>query len=113
MFVVSALVPPSHFASSAQLGGLDRIPSIIGATHSLCRVDKGATTGHPGSPNRWLALHQPQQDMKERMKENQAIKMLHHDSVRGSSPVNVVSDPSCARYVTIFVQSCLPIGSTF
>lgn len=99
MFVVLDLVPPSHFASSAQFAGPNRIPTTTGTTQSLRRV----TSGDPGSSNPWLALSQPQQEIMERRKENQRIKMLHHDSVRGNSPVDAVSDLLRARYVTVFI----------
>lgn len=105
MFVVSDLVPPSHFASSAQFAGLNRIPSAIGTTQSLRRVNQGVTSGDPGSSDPWLALSQPQQGIKERRKDNQLMKMLHRDTVPGSSPVNAASEHLGARYVSVFIFS--------
>lgn len=102
MFVVSDLMPPSHFASSAQIAGPNRIPSTIGTTQSLRRVNQGVTSGDPASSKPWLALSQPQQEIMKGRRENQRIKMLHHDSVRGSSPVDAVSDLLRSRYVTVF-----------
>lgn len=101
MFVVLDLVPPSHFASSAQFAGPNRIPPLFGTTLSFRRATQGVTSGDPGSSNPWLALS-PQQEVMERKKENQMIKMLHHDSVRESSSVDAASDLR-ARYVTVFV----------
>lgn len=114
MFVVSDLVPPSHFVSSAQLTGLNRISSAVGTTQPLRRVNQGVTSGDPCSPGPWLALSQPQQEIKERRKGNQIIKMLHHDTVRGSSPVNAVSDHLGAMYVTVVICfSCLTFREHF
>lgn len=107
MFVVSDLMPPSHFASSAQFAGPNRIPSTIGTTQSLRRVNQGVTSGDPASSKPWLALSQPQQEIMKGRRENQRIKMLHHDSVRGSSPVDAVSDLLRSRYVTVFCFFCL------
>lgn len=102
MFVVSALMPPSHFASSAKFAGPNRIPSTIGTTQSLRRVNQGVTSRDPASSKPWLALSQPQQEIMKGRRENQRITMLDHDSVRGSSPVDAVSDLLRSRYVTVF-----------
>lgn len=114
LFVVSDLVPPSHFVSSAQFAGLNRIPSAIGTTQPLRRVNQGVTSGYPGSSGPWLALNEPHQEIKERRKENQMIKMLHNDTVCGSSPANAVSDLLGARYVKILIfTSCLTSREQF
>lgn len=102
MFVVSGLMPPSHFASSAQFAGPNRIPSAFETTHSLRRVNRGATSGDPASFHPWLALSQPQQEIMEGRRENQRIKMLHLDGARGSSPVDAISDILRARCVAVF-----------
>lgn len=96
--VASNLMPPSHFASSAKFAGPNRIPSTIGTTQSLRRVNQGVTSGDPASSKPWLALSQPQQEIMKGRRENQRIKMLHHDSARGSSPVDAVSDLLRSRW---------------
>lgn len=97
-------MPPSHFASSAQFAGPNRVVTTSGTTPALHWVSQGLSSRDPSSPNPWLAISQAQQEIMELRKENQKIKMLYQASVRGSSPKDARSDFR-ARYVELFSKS--------
>lgn len=97
-------MPPSHFASSAQFAGQNRVVTTSGTTPPLHWVSQGLSSRDPSSPNPWLAISQAQQEIMELRKENQRIKILYQDSVHGSSPKDAKS-AFRPRYVTLLFLS--------
>ncbi|XP_074467133.1 coiled-coil alpha-helical rod protein 1 [Sebastes fasciatus] len=89
------LVPPSHFASSAQSAGAHRGVQIAGTPLPISWINPGVTSvpsGDPSPANPWLAITQAQQEILELRKENQRIMVLQGDSIRGRIPVDHPSD---------------------
>lgn len=99
------LVPPSHFASSAQFAGPHRVVQIPGTTPPISWINPGVTSGDPSCPNPWLAISQAQQEILELRKENQRIVMLQKDNIRGRIPVHSPSDLR-ARYPKYVFFKC-------
>lgn len=94
------LVPPSHFASSAQFAGPHRVVQNSGTMPPVSWTNTGMAStpsGDPSPPDPWLAISQAQQEILELRKENQRIMMLQKDSIRGRIPREPLSDPR-ARY---------------
>lgn len=104
-------MPPSHFASSAQPVGAHRGIQVSGTPPSSWinpRVSS-AQSGDPSSANPWLVITQARQEILELRKENQRMRILQGDNVRGRTPVDHPSDFG-ARYPTIFfIWSGIPL----
>lgn len=103
------LVPPSHFASSAQFAGPHRVVQIPGTTPPISWINPGVTSGDPSFPNPWLAISQAQQEILELRKENQRIVMLQKDNIRGRIPVHSPSDLRARypKYVFLNVKNAI------
>ncbi|XP_042288219.1 coiled-coil alpha-helical rod protein 1 isoform X1 [Thunnus maccoyii] len=89
------LVPPSHFTSSVQPVGAHRGVQVSGTPPSISWINpnlSSAPSEDPGPANPWLAITQAQQEILELRKENQRMRILQRDSVRGRAPVDHPSD---------------------
>ncbi|KAM7374170.1 hypothetical protein PAMP_006844 [Pampus punctatissimus] len=89
------LVPPSHFSSSVQPVGAHRGIQLSGTPPSISWINpsvSSAPSGDPTPANPWVAITQAQQEILELRKENQRMKILQGDSIRGRTPVDHPSD---------------------
>ncbi|XP_062289453.1 coiled-coil alpha-helical rod protein 1 [Scomber scombrus] len=93
--IQDGLVPPSHFASSAQPVGAHRGIQVSGTPPSISWINpkvSSAQSGDPSSANPWLVITQAQQEILELRKENQRMRIMQRDTVRGRTPVDHPSD---------------------
>ncbi|KAM7397811.1 hypothetical protein PAMA_005912 [Pampus argenteus] len=89
------LVPPSHFSSSVQPVGAHRGIQLSGTPPSISWINpsvSSAPSGDPSPANPWLAITQAQQEILELRKENQRMKILQGDGLRGRAPIDHPSD---------------------
>lgn len=79
------LVPPSHFASTVPSAGSQ---SLVKLSPPMSWLNPVPTAGDLRPANPWLALSQAQQEILELRKENQRIRMLQGNFLRGKTSVD-------------------------